>query len=74
MADGPHRRRVEHMWTRLRERVRVQARVLEVAFVDRRLARVGYETWVRRGLERAAGRADAVEDLSQSAERLRFFG
>ena len=66
MADGPHRRRVEHMRTRLRERVRVQARVLEVAFVDRRLARVGYETWVRRRLERAAGRADAVEDLSRS--------
>ena len=54
------------MWTRLRERVRVQARVLEIAFVDRRLARVGYETWVRRRLERAAGRAETVEDLSRS--------
>ena len=38
--------------------------MLEVAFVDRRLARVGYETWVRRGLERAAGRTETVEDLS----------
>ena len=54
VADGPHRRRVEHMWARLRERVRVQARVLKVALVDRWLARGGHQAWVNRGLECAA--------------------
>jgi hypothetical protein len=66
MADRPHRRRVEHMRTRLRERVRVQARVLELALVDGRLARGGDQTWVNGGLERATGGAQTVKDLSRS--------
>ena len=57
MADGPHRRRIEHVWARLRERVRVQARAVEVALVNRRLARGGHKAWVNRGVERAAGYA-----------------
>ena len=48
--------------------------MLEVAFVDRRLARVGYETWVRRGLERAAGRTETVEDLSLVSVKERVVG
>ena len=66
VADGPHRRRVEHVRARLRERVWVQARALEVALVDGRLARAGHQAGVNRGLERAARRAQTVEDLSRS--------
>jgi hypothetical protein len=37
VAHGPHRRRVPHVRTRLWERVRIQARSLEVPLVDGRL-------------------------------------
>jgi hypothetical protein len=40
-AHGPHRRRVPHVRARLRERVRVQARLFEVPLVDGRVARAG---------------------------------
>jgi hypothetical protein len=39
VTHGSHRRRVPHVRTRLRERIRVQARMLEVPLVDGRLAR-----------------------------------
>ena len=38
MAHGSHRRRVPHVWARLRERVRVESGMIEIALVDGGLA------------------------------------
>jgi hypothetical protein len=63
MTDGPHRRRVKHVRARLREWVRVQTGVLEVSLVDGRHARGRRQMGVDWWLERAARRAQSVEDL-----------
>ena len=63
MTDGSHRRRVEHVRARLRERVWVQPRLLKVPLIDRLLAHVRRQIGVDWGLERAARRAQTVNDL-----------
>jgi len=46
VAHGPHRRRIPHVRTRLWERVRIQARSLEVPLVDGRLVSA-VRRWMR---------------------------
>jgi hypothetical protein len=69
MTYGPHRRRVKHVRARLRERIGVQARALEVTLIDGRLARGGHETWVNGRLERATCRTQTIEDLGRGRRR-----